>query len=171
MKHSLKCLAVATLFIASQGLQAQTEDYPVSVGIFGGPVDFIGDFDKHQIFDFGGENTYFHFGATVDLYANPAFDFGLAIATGELGHSDQGKGTIEGDFTGVDLLLKYKFNNGQILKKDAKFAPYLIAGGGVTDIYGDTTMIRENLVSNFTWGAGLNIPLSEKLSLVQKQMR
>lgn len=164
MKNSIKIFSLACICLLAQSAIAQTEDYPVSIGIFGGPVDLISDFDKHTTFDFGGDNTDFHFGAGLDLYANKYFDFGIAIATGSIGHASD-KGTLEGDFTGVDLLMKYKFNNGDILKKDAKFAPYLLAGGGITDIYGDSTKIRENLLSNFTWGAGVNIPLSDKLSV------
>lgn len=165
--QSILCLAMIGSAIVTQ---AQTEDYPTSISIFAGPVDFIGEFDSHKTFDFGGDDTFFHFGAAVDLYANSSFDFGIGLATGEIGHNSSETGLMEGDFTALDLLMKYKLNNGYLLKEKAKIAPYLLAGGGLTDINGDSARINSNLLSNFAFGAGINIPLSEKISVDLRNM-
>jgi OmpA-OmpF porin, OOP family len=142
---------------------SQNKDYPVSIGIFGGPVDFIGEIDSHTLFDFGGDETFFHFGAELGIYVNPSFDFAINVSTGEIGHKG-GMGEFKADMTALDFQLKYKLNNGHLFKEDAKIAPYVLAGGGMTDISGDTLIVLDNLVGQFSWGAGIKIPISQRLS-------
>ena len=72
LRHVAIGLLTSCLSFSSFG---QNSDYPVSLGVFGGPVDFVGELDRHTLFDFGGDETYFHFGGEVNLYVNPAFDF------------------------------------------------------------------------------------------------
>lgn len=165
MKILNTTLIVITVLCTSLTSYAQNSDYPVSIGLFAGPVDFFGDFDSHTVFDLGGDDSYFHFGAGLDFYANPSFDFNASISIGEIGHSKEGLRVFQGDFTALDFMFEYKLNNGYILKEDAKIAPYLMAGGGITDIRGDSAEIYNNLLSHFGWGLGFNIPLSERLSL------
>ena len=153
-------ITALTLVLTSFG---QSSDYPVSLGVFGGPVDFIGDIDRHTVFDFGGEETYFHFGGELGLYVNPSFDFGFNVATGEIGHKGD-KGAFDAKMTAVDFQLRYKLNNGYILNEKARLAPYLLAGGGITDLKGDTAIVLDNMVGQFSWGAGINVPISERLS-------
>lgn len=144
---------------------AQNSDYPAAISVFGGAVDYYGDFDSHTVFDFGGENTYFNFGLGIDLYANKYFDLGLTYSNGELGHKKADFPALEGQFNAFDVNMKYKLNNGGLIKEDARIAPYIFAGGGVTDLKSDEDMIVENLYSNFNYGLGFNIPLTERLNL------
>jgi OmpA-OmpF porin, OOP family len=160
LRHVVLTALVSSVALNSYG---QNSEYPVSIGVFGGPVDFIGELDRHTLFDFGGDETYFHFGGEVNLYVNPAFDFGISVATGEIGHSGD-KGEFTADMTAVDFQLKYKLNNGYILKEDAKLSPYLLVGGGMTDIQGDTAIVLDNLVGQFSWGAGVSVPVTDRLA-------
>jgi len=162
MIKRLSAAIMATVFIALTSI-AQNSDFPVSIGIFGGPTDFIGDIDAHKTFDFGGEETYFHFGAELGLYVSPSFNFGILFSTGQIGFKGD-KGAFESDMNSLDFQLKYKLNNGHIFNEKAKLAPYLLVGGGMTDLKGDTSVVLDNMVGQFELGAGVNIPISERLS-------
>ena len=89
--------------------------------------------------------------------------FGISVAAGQIGHSGD-KGEFSADMTAVDFQLKYKLNNGYILKEDARLSPYLLVGGGMTDIQGDTAIVLDNLVGQFSWGAGVSVPVTDRLA-------
>ena len=107
-------LTTLSVLFMNLGLLAQTADYPVSIGLFAGPVDYYGDFDNHTVFDFGGEDTYFQFGADLGFYVNPAFDFMLDLSLGDLGHRKENGDYFEGGLIAFDIGMKYKFNNGKL---------------------------------------------------------
>jgi outer membrane protein OmpA-like peptidoglycan-associated protein len=71
---------------------------------------------------------------------------GARITTVNNGNEIGARGFVDGD---VDL--RYKFDNGYIIKEDAAIAPYLFAGGGANIMSDDT------LRANVGGGLGLNL--------------
>ena len=62
---------------------------------------------------------------------------------------------------GANFTLKYKFDNGYIIKEHSQFAPYLSIGGGAY-----MTEINPNITYIVPLGAGIDIHLGNRTSLV-----
>ncbi len=79
--------------------------------------------------------------------------------------------SVDADVFSLNVMLKYRFDNGYILKEGALFAPYFIAGGGATYLrstyfaQGRYTSLPYALSGNLTAGGGVNIRLTDWLNL------
>lgn len=80
-----------------------------------------------------------------------------------------GSNGVDADFFNLNLMLKYKFNNGYFMKEDAAIAPFIIGGIGATHIrskiYSGPNLVMTKpdgeTKASFMAGAGLFIRFSE----------
>lgn len=135
MKRSILIL-VASLFLFSG--YAQTPDKKWAIGIGAGLYDNTANtraFDSYT-----GFTPEFY----LSRYLNPSFDLMLKD---ELGYKDQNaSGTL--DMNNVLLNLRYKLNNGYILKENSGIKPYLFAGPGY---------LSDNMANNINFDAGVGV--------------
>jgi OmpA-OmpF porin, OOP family len=136
-------------------------------------MEYNGDY-SNQFYSF--EQGY-AVGASIARYLNPSFDL-MGHFFYDKAHSFDGWKSqmptwlnFEANMYNLNLLAKYKFNNGYILKENARLAPYLLAGlggnlakssgVGENGAFTDEQYINPNLYG----GVGLNLRLTPALSL------
>ncbi len=123
---------------------SQTREHPWAFGLHFGKTENNGDlgdasFDWEKAF-------YMNGGIKLSRYISRSFDFTAHINAGELGYWRSGDtitylgGRYVGNFYGNHyngfIALRYKFNNGYLLREDARIAPYLFLGLGLSHLYG-----------------------------------
>lgn len=132
MKRQILLIS-AMLFLGIVATHAQTADKKWGLGVQLGTMEYNGDYED-QFYSFSKK---LGFGANVSRYLNPSFDllgqFFYGKAEGNDGGRLSGLPTIlsfDASMYNLNLLAKYKLNNGYILKETARFAPYLLGGLG-----------------------------------------
>jgi OmpA-OmpF porin, OOP family len=170
-----KSLLLATvLFLGMVAAQAQNAENKWGFGAHFGVMEYNGDY-SNQFYSF--EQGY-AVGLSLARYLNPSFDV-MAHFFYDMAHSnDSWKSQMptwlnfEADMYNLNLLAKYKFNNGYILKETARLSPFLLAGVGgnmsITNGKGENGVITdESLIKpNLYGGVGLNFRISQAVSLV-----
>jgi OmpA-OmpF porin, OOP family len=173
MKRKVFLLSTV-LLLGLVGLQGQNADNKWGIGLHFGVMEYHGDFDK-QFYSF---TQGYAVGASLSRYLSPSFDL-MGHFFYDRSHSWEDGRTgmptwmhFEADMYNLNLLMKYKFNNGYILKETAKLSPFLLAGFGgnlsITNGEGeegmmnDITFIRPNVYG----GAGLSLQIVPALALV-----
>ena len=146
----MKRLLIFLIGMYSFSLAAQTESDKLWLSI-----DLTNNKFKYRfyesLYDFGNlENWGMRVGVT--RYLNPSLDLEGGISFGNLRHENIFVSKV-GD---VASRLVYKLDNGKILKKDSKFAPYVFAGFGFS-WFDNTTGELYN--SEFQDGWFMKIPL------------
>lgn len=158
-------IIVATLL--SPLVNAQNADQKWGVGLYLNFNDYKGDL-ANDFWDLGNSKPYLG-SATLGRYLNPSFDavFRLSYFNVE---SEGVLGNFDAWLFNTNLNLKYKFNNGYLLKEDATLSPFLVAGIGYTNadtkgrVFGGTFDKKYDNI-NFYYAAGLNIRIDERWSI------
>ncbi|MEJ1240837.1 OmpA family protein [Chryseolinea sp. T2] len=144
-----------------------------SVGIYATLSEYDGDLNgnKHQFYQFKTNKV----GAAISFqqYINPSFNIVEKLSFNQLRYqSDDHQTGFDGDFYGLNVKLKYKFNNGYIFKENAVVAPFLVAGGGVQYVFTDQyngvnsgPIMDGGLIGNVAAGAGILFQLNERLGI------
>jgi len=170
----LKRLLLISLFMISvTAVNAQNADNKWGVGAHFGVMEYNGDL-ANQFYSF---SQGYGVGASLARYLNPSLDLMLHFFYDGERTNDRGRlgaPTWLNFYThmfNTNLLAKYKFNNGYILKENALLAPYLLAGVGAN--YANASGIGENgafaekFVTPDLYGAvGLNLRISPAISFV-----
>ncbi len=115
---ALFCMTVGTA-------QAQTEDSPwwLSLELTNNKFKFR---FWEGLYDFGQlDNAGFRVG--VERYLNSSFDLEVGFSHGNLIYENLFDATV----TDLGVRVAYKFDNGYILKKESKLAPYVHLGTGI----------------------------------------
>jgi outer membrane protein OmpA-like peptidoglycan-associated protein len=112
------------------GAAAQTSSQKWGLGVYAGDSEYNGDLGNGFFKLYPG---YRMGGFFLGRYLSPSFDVALQGDYGSFGFDDEENSWFLTKKTAADLLLKFKFNNGSILKEDALFAPYLAVGGGIVN--------------------------------------
>lgn len=158
-----------TLVFSSSLLNAQTAENKWGIGLNLNTTDYRGDIgNDFWSFDMGNLG----FGVSVSRYLCPTFEV-VADLSYLNTESTHGLRSFDADLFMADLNLKFKFNNGWLLKENSKLAPYLLAGGGHSYVktkgfYNSDTNHKFDKSynnANFFYGAGFAIKLNEKLAL------
>lgn len=123
-----KILLIMAFFIASHFASAQTADYRFSVGLNVLRTEYDGDYGS-AIFDFQ-QNMNIGLGVSLGYYLNPSFDLGLRAGYGKYGYSEDAVNFFQGQKTDMSLYTHYKLNNGYLLSKKSKIAPFISVGVG-----------------------------------------
>jgi len=105
---------------------AQTSENPWSVGVNFNPKEYKGDLGDSY---FKFKNLNLNPGLTVSRYVNDFLDVNLGANYGEYSYSSE-LGSFSSNVLDLGLKARIKLNNGMLLKKDAKLAPYVTAGLG-----------------------------------------
>lgn len=151
-------LLIATLIGATSFVSAQTAQHNYNVGLQVGSIHYDGDLGG-EFYKFG--DVHPAIGITGSKYISPLVDLGGSFKHGMIDRS-----TFETSIFDFNLFIKFKANNGKLLKEDAKIAPYVFAGLG--DAISKTTDLTTNTTGksvvdfNFPLGVGFNIPLNER---------
>ncbi|MDD2570091.1 MAG: OmpA family protein [Bacteroidales bacterium] len=168
-------LLVSVLVLGTVSVNAQTKDHKWGFGGYLGVMQYSGDYDN-QFFRF---NEGYGAGASIARYLNPSFDLmlhfyydGIDARPFEDEWADWNWAQFRLHMFNLNLLARYKFNNGYIFKEDAFFAPYLLfgLGGNLADVYvgvgsegnyAPKTFINPNLYG----GVGLNFRFHPAVNL------
>ena len=162
------------LFTISSGLSAQNAERQWSFGPEFGMSEYAGDLGNF-FFNFKSSPA---FGASIFKYLNPSFDAGINFFSGSIDETDvnsifPGKGfNFDLKHNSLQGVVKYKFNNGYILKEDAFIQPYLRAGLGMYSSsssglgsWNTPTVDFKELGPFLSFGPGLAIPLGKVITL------
>lgn len=134
---------------------AQTSDQKWGLGFYVGETEYKGDLGNRF---FTLDVPYPMGGFFLGRYLNPNFDLALQADYGSYGFDNHTDHFLTKKID-ADLLLKYKLNNGYILKENALFAPY-IAVGGVIANYMDYKTEGSGSDVLIPLGAGLRFSVS-----------
>jgi len=115
--------------IASQFASAQTADYRFSVGLNVLRTEYNGDYGS-ALFDFQ-QNMNIGLGLSLGYYVNPSFDFGLQTSYGKYGYFENALNNFHGQKFDASMYSHYKLNNGYLLSKESRIAPFISLGFGV----------------------------------------
>ena len=160
-------------------LAAQTEDNKLSIGLSGGLNEYNGDLGN-GLFKFKPINPL---GAlSLSTYVSPSFNLGIQGSFGKFGYKGSYlnplmDATQDIEFGGNKyngfMFLEYKLNNGYLLSKESKFAPFLTAGIGLAGYLENNNdgMIQPFPVDLITpVGAGLKFQFTDNLALQYKYL-
>ncbi len=159
-------LLIVMAMFATFAVKAQNTDYKWGASVLGTFNDYKGDVTN----DFSYTN-FDNMGVALSLgrYLNSSFD-----AVGRLSlfniKTDVAKwpsSKVDIGFVNATAALKYKFNNGYIFKEDALFAPYILAGTGLSFVNINSDVVlkfndAKEIGQHFYYGAGLNIRINPR---------
>jgi outer membrane protein OmpA-like peptidoglycan-associated protein len=172
MKRKILLLSTV-LFLGISASHAQNAENKWGIGLHFGVMEYNGDY-SNQFYSF---TQGYAVGLSASRYLNPSFDI-MGHFFYDMSHSwDGGKSGMptwlhfESDMFNLNLLAKYKFNNGYILKETARLAPFILAGLGgnysITNGFGENGAISgEKLMKpNLYGGLGLNVRVSQAVNI------
>lgn len=140
---------------------AQNSNEDIAIGLQFGTIEYKGDLGN-EFFKFT-DGVHPSVGLNVSKYVTPSFDLMGKIRGGQIDRN-----TFKNTLVDFNIMAKYKFNNGYILKEESLFAPYLFLGiGDALSIYTDvTTGVKDAplAVFNLPMGFGFKFNVNEKLS-------
>lgn len=169
-----KILLLTTVFLLGiSASHAQNADNKWGFGAHFGVMEYDGDYSR-QFYSF---TQGYAVGASIARYLNPSFDvMGHFFYDRTHAHDSGRLGShtwlsFEADMFNLNLLFKYKFNNGYLLKETARLAPFILAGVGGNFSIG--TGVAESgpftkqkyLNPDLYGGLGLNIRISQALNI------
>ncbi len=169
-------LVAGLLAVASFSTFAQDKDQKWGLGLNAGLRDYKGDLGNGF---FKLSQNDISAGAWVSRYLNSSFDAGLTLNFGGINYKHSGADSLvidnknesidqrafRGTLLDYSLGLKYKFNNGYILKENATLAPFLGFGIGAVSTFNSKSTLKDGSSSNIANITALNIPLTAGLRL------
>jgi hypothetical protein len=139
----LSTTILLVLCFVSFDLFAQSSDKKNYFAIGGGKESYNGDLGNSW---FKPEEEWYGFiSAQYGRYLNKSFDISVSMTHGDYGHCrEEGESEFRPDgterlnmlsrlTTGI-ISVKYKFGNGYLLQENAKLAPYVYVGGGISNL-------------------------------------
>lgn len=182
----LKKLITSTLLIASITSYAQSSFNKWAVGVNGGLREYRGDLGN------GFFNLNKNGGATGGVglfkYLNPSFDAAFNFNVGSISYTSTSNDSLKvgssnlslkdrifkGYMVDYNLGLKYKFNNGYILKEEAFVGPFIGVGIGGVNAFDMSSKFQTALsvaekglfALNIPLTAGLKFQLEDRIAMV-----
>jgi outer membrane protein OmpA-like peptidoglycan-associated protein len=156
-----KALSALLLFFLVSSAFAQTEDDKNWLSLaynnnqYGSiirlPFDNIARVDAAS-FSFGLEH-----------YHNKSFNFSYLASIGQVTH-DSGTGSV--NLFGLQVMPKFKLNNGKILKETSRIAPFVALGVGVLNFSGsDVNGLEDGFTINAAPTVGIDLRLAERFKV------
>jgi len=127
-------VAILSMTAFLSDLYPQNADQRWSLGLSGGKTEYAGELGSGL---FRWKPYYFHGAVHLGRYLCPSFDLNVQFEHGAYGFFADETGNFRTVKTDGMLLLRYKFNNGYLLGKDIRIAPYLVTGFGFAAYAGD----------------------------------
>ena len=167
-------LLIAAVFFLTVDVNAQNADKKWGIGFYTGFHNYKGDM-ADDFWDFSSINEPFISSATLGRYLDPSFDAVLRLSYFNVKSEWKSGGYLDDWIFSSTVNLKYKFNNGYLFKEDAIISPFLV--GGIGYINADTkgrykgkyrifNFKKEYRNVNFHYGGGLNIRVSDAVSII-----
>lgn len=153
------------IWLITTSVSAQSHDKRWNIGLLGGISVYAGDLGN-SITNFTSDvfNQNLNVGANLSFYLTPSFDIALNSSMGSFGYYENGNTIFKGYMLHGNLNVKYKLNNGYMLKENAFLAPYIFAGGGASNFTGN------NITNGYDYpivgGIGFNLRLTPNVNLV-----
>ncbi len=164
MKRLLLITSALLFFIGANVLQAQTSEQPWSLDMVVGSHSYDGDLGNEM---FGTSESDYLWGMGLSRYLSSSFDVGLQFSKMELDFStNEHAGELRGkefstDNLNMNLMGRFKFNNGAIIREDIGIKPYLMAGLGVNFLKHENG--KNSSAFEIPFGGGVQYELSEKV--------
>ncbi|MGC3943593.1 MAG: OmpA family protein [Chryseolinea sp.] len=171
--HPINRLCPSLVVLALLLSIASAQGQGTSLGIYATMSEYDGDLNgnTHQFYQFKTNKI----GAAISLqqYINRSFNIVEKFSFNQLRYqSDDHQTGFDGDFYGLNVKLKYKFNNGYIFPENAVIAPFLVAGGGAQYVFtnqyngvSSEPIMDGGFIGNVAAGAGILFQLNERLGI------
>jgi OmpA-OmpF porin, OOP family len=160
-----KIYIIALVLAALTHAYAQTAEKKWGVGIYAGTYRYYGDLGTNF-------NNLKHAHPTVALslnhYLTKTFDFSLFGSAGMLDYNNDSTHLgFDGKLVNLTALLRFKFNNGWLIKENAFIAPFVQAGFGDA-LYINKTIYPKNRPTDFNFpvGGGIRFRLGNNASFI-----
>ncbi len=151
-------LTFLTIWLSCFALNAQTQERPFALGLWGGLTQYNGDLGN-GFYDMS-QTQFGHVGLNAAWYVNPHFDFVINGTYGNIGYTEnQFK-----SFHGEQLQLNFHFNLNLLNSDKHKVIPYLLGGIGVAD-YPKKYQIVDGFDFFAAFGGGVRVKLSDRINL------
>ncbi|MFK8039011.1 MAG: OmpA family protein [Crocinitomicaceae bacterium] len=140
---------------------AQNSSQDIAIGLQFGTIEYKGDLGN-EFFKFS-DGVHPSIGLNLSKYVTPSFDL-----MGKVRHGVLDRNSFSNKLYDFNILAKYKFNNGYLLKEESMFAPYVFLGiGDALSIFTDVeTGEKEAPLAEFNlpMGLGFKFNITEKWS-------
>lgn len=169
MKYILKSLFVLTAVFCTLAASAQRG----AIGFHATVSEYDGDLN-------GNQHHYYQFASpklggalSLQQYLNSSFNLVEKLSYNRVNYQNSNETVgFKSDIFALNLKLKYKFNNGYLLKEDAAISPFLVAGIGATRIdskndtnLSDATIANDIYEANIAAGAGILFQFNDRVGL------
>lgn len=143
-------------------LMAQNTARTWGVGGHFGTMQYAGDLGSEM---FSTDNLHAAGALSLSKYFSNSFDGVFMVSHGLLDYTGDGR-SFENFITNFEVMARYKFNNGYLLKEDFFIAPFIQAGVGNAVSKARFYANDFEMDFNFPVGAGIKFQVSEPVSLV-----
>jgi len=154
----------STIFI-----NAQTSNHAWGIGLNLGTKDYRGDGGSGILFNDVNLNP----GLRIARYLSPSFDMGLSGSFGRYDFTNTAKDSSNNLLPGfrttawdANINMRYKFNNGYILKENSLFQPFVTVGMGYANFMNRKTAYNNSNIKeggiNIPLGVGLNVKMNKR---------
>jgi hypothetical protein len=179
-------LFIACFLLLGTASLAQSKSNKLSISVGGGSQKYRGDLGN----GFKLKNDVWTGGVVVNVgyYINKSFNVGLFGSMGDFGFCQPdnvankevsvndrcpgcigrvGLGNLSSRMTSGGMLLKYKLNNGQLLREDMKLRPYVCIGAAMNHLADRMNMkcVRPGNYFSINSGLGVNYYLNERVNI------
>lgn len=161
-----KCsfLLLAVLLLITTNASSQGFYSPgLKIGVFGNVAEYDGDYtNKTNMFKFNYNQP--RFGIYLSEYLNPSFTVEQRIQLFTVDYKPQNGTDFSADFASLNVNLRYNFANGYMLKQEARFNPFLLAGFGGVNVNSTKLPKAENAI-NLQTGGGVMMKINDRIGL------
>ena len=166
MRNITKLLSVILVMCSASFVFAQSTTRPWLIGIGANVVDFnAADPIADSFFHTQYWNTVPAIGKLmVGHTLGSSFALDLQLAGARITKLKDGETVSPKAFINGQINIRYKFDNGYIIKENAHVAPYIFVGGGASELSNGSTK-GGTTNGNVGGGIGLNLWLWKDLSL------
>jgi len=142
----------------------QDQERKWNLGLLGGTSEYSGDLGN-GFFDFNSTTLKENWvaGLSLSRYVNASFDFSVMGTYGQKWGYYRTLTDFSGEMTQFSAYFKYKLNNGYLVSKESKIAPYILAGAGYMKTTGSNIQGGDDFP--LIVGAGVNFRLSKVIGI------
>lgn len=165
----LLLLIFASIFVLGTGtIQAQSSLQPWALDLTFGSHSYDGDLGNEFL---GTSESDFLWSMGLSRYLSSSFDLSFSFSKMELDHANGIEASdpalyetrFSTDNFNMNLMGRFKFNNGSIMREDIGVKPYIMAGIGVNALKHQNG--SNSSAFEIPFGAGVTYNLSEKIGL------
>lgn len=174
IKYYVTRIVAVAILMSSFSSKAQTSQHPIGIEINGGLMEYQGDLGSALFF--AKKPIYGGAGLNVGMYINKNIDVMIYGGSGDVGFYSElpynwpypRYAGFRSRIINAQMGLRYKLNNGTILKEDAKLAPFVQAGWGGIQYISRINYVASNLVDYsglVSGGAGFTYNVASSFAL------